>query len=146
MTRYLLDTNIISDAVKPAPSPRLAHWMQAQKDSDLFIAAMSIAEIWRGILLLPAGRRRSGLETWFVGSAGPPRLFAGRVLAFDEPAALAWARIMIDGKAQGFTLDVTDTIIAATAEANQCVVVTANEDDFRTVPCFNPMAGQLAQP
>ena len=141
MTRYLLDTNIISDAVKPVPSAKLANWMQAQKDSDLFISAMSIAEIWRGILLLAAGTKKAALETWFVGSAGPARLFAGRVLVFDEPAALAWGRIMVDGKSQGFTLDVADMIIAAIAEANQCVVVTANESDFRTVQSLNPMAG-----
>lgn len=61
-------------------------------------------------------------------------------MAFDERAALAWARIMVDGKAQGLTLDVSDMIIAATAQANQCIVVTANESDFRTVPFFNPMA------
>jgi len=140
LTRYLLDTNIISDAVKPAPSPKLAQWMQAQKDADLHIAALSIAEIWRGILLLPDARKRTGLETWFVGPDGPARLFAGRILAFDERAALAWARIMVDGNAQGLTLDVSDMIIAATAQANQCIVVTANEGDFRTVPSFNPMA------
>ena len=115
--------------------------MQAQKDADLCIAALSIAEIWRGILLLPDGRKRAALETWFVSSDGPPQLFAGRVLPFNEPAALAWARIMVDGKKQGFTLDVSDMIIAATAEAHHCTVVTANEDDFRTVPFFNPMAG-----
>jgi hypothetical protein len=141
LTRYLLDTNIISDAVKPAPSPKLAQWMRAQSDADLHIAALSIAEIWRGILLLPNGRKRTALETWFVGPDGPPHLFAGRILAFDEPAALAWARIMVDGKAQGFTLNVSDMIIAATAEANHCIVVTANESDFRTVPFFNPNAG-----
>jgi len=140
LTRYLLDTNILSDAVKPSPSPKLAHWMQAQKDADLHISALSIAEIWRGILLLPHGNKRTALETWFVGPDGPPQLFAGRILTFDERAALAWARIMVDGKAQGFTLDVSDMIIAATAEANHCIVVTANENDFRTVPFFNPMA------
>jgi hypothetical protein len=140
VTRYLLDTNIISDAVKPSPSPKLALWMQKQRASDLFVAAMSIAEIWRGILLLPESKKKTGLETWFAGADGPARLFGGRILPFDEAAALAWARIMVDGKRQGLVLDVTDMHIAAVAEVNQCIVVTANASDFPTLAYLNPMA------
>jgi toxin FitB len=140
LIRYLLDTNIIGDAVKPAPSSKLEIWMQAQNDADLHIAAMSLAEIWRGLLLLPSGRKRAGLETWFAGPDGPPKLFDGRILPFDDKAALIWGRLMADGKAQGLVLDVTDMHIAAVAEANECLIVTANEQDFLTVPYLNPMA------
>lgn len=138
MTRYLLDTNIISEAIKPEPSPALAEWMSNQSSADLFIASMSIAEIWRGILLLPSSKKRAALETWFAGPEGPPQLFSGRVLPFDSTAALIWGRLMVDGKSQGLSLDVTDMHIAAVAEANQCIVVTANESDFATVPFLNP--------
>ena len=65
MTRYLLDTNIISNVVKPVPSPGLMAWLAAQADSDLFIASLTIAEIWRGILEKPAGQKRAALEIWF---------------------------------------------------------------------------------
>lgn len=61
MTRYLLDTNIISNLVKPQPSPMLMSWMAARLDVELFISALTIGEIWRGILALPAGRRRRDL-------------------------------------------------------------------------------------
>jgi predicted nucleic acid-binding protein len=86
--RYLLDTNIISHVLKPRPSAALMAWMAEQTDQDLFIASLTLAEIRRGILEKPAGRRRDQLEAWFVGSEGPQALFAGRVLSFDEKAAL----------------------------------------------------------
>lgn len=137
--RYLLDTNIISNVTKPSPSPTLLTWMAEQDDDDLFIASLTVAEIRRGILEKPAGRRRNELEDWFVGPQGPQALFAGRVLPFDEAAALIWARFMADGKSSGRTRSALDTIIAAVAEANGCVVVTDNEKDFAGVEIINPL-------
>lgn len=139
MSRYLLDTNIISNATKPVPSESLLAWMAEQIDEDLFIASFTVAEIRRGILEKPAGRKRDALETWFAGPDGPPALFAGRVLPLDEKAAHAWARLMAEGKATGRPRSGLDTIIAATAEANACIVVTDNERDFGGVETFNPM-------
>ena len=139
MSRYLLDTNIISDATKPAPSEKLLAWMGEQADEDLFVSALTVAEIRRGILEKPAGRKRVELEAWFAGPDGPPALFAGRVLPFDEEAAHAWARLMAEGRAAGRPRSALDTIIAATAEANACVVVTDNERDFAGVETLNPM-------
>ncbi len=144
MSRYLLDTNIISNATKPVPSESLLAWMAKQVDEDLFIASFTVAEIRRGILEKPAGRKRDALETWFAGPDGPPALFAGRVLPLDEKAAHAWARLMAEGKAAGRPRSGLDTIIAATAEANACIVVTDNEKDFGGVETFNPMRGDGA--
>ena len=141
MSRYLLDTNIISDATKPVPSESLLAWMAEQVDADLFISALTIAEIRRGILEKPAGWKRNRLETWFAGSEGPPALFAGRILPFDEKAAETWARLMAEGRARGRSRSALDTIIAATAEANACIVVTDNEMDFAGVETLNPMRG-----
>jgi hypothetical protein len=138
--RYLLDTNIISNVTKPAPSETLLAWMAEQNDDDLFIASLTVAEIRRGVLEKPAGKRRDRLEAWFSGPEGPQALFAGRVLAFDEAAALIWGRQMADGRAQGRPRSALDTIIAAVAEANECVVVTDNEKDFAGVEVFNPMS------
>jgi predicted nucleic acid-binding protein len=141
VTRYLLDTNIISNVVKPEPSGSLLTWMGAQKDDNLFIASLTVAEIRRGILEKPKGKKRSSLETWFAGPEGPQALFAGRVLSFDEKAGLVWARLMADGKAKGRSRSALDTIIAAVAEANECVVVTDNERDFRDIDFINPIRG-----
>ena len=137
--RYLLDTNILSNVTKPTPSPSLVAWMGEQRDDDLFIASLTVAEIRRGILEKPAGKRRDELEDWFLGPEGPQALFMGRVLPFDEAAALIWARLMSDGKSAGRPRSALDTIIAAVAEANGCVVVTDNEKDFTDVEIINPL-------
>jgi hypothetical protein len=137
--RYLLDTNIISNITKPVPSETLLAWMAEQPDEDLYIASLTVAEIRRGILEKPAGKRRSELDSWFSGPEGPQALFAGRVLSFDERAGLVWARLMADGKAKGRPRSALDMIIAAVAEANDCVVVTDNEEDFTAIETLNPL-------
>ena len=139
MTRYLLDTNIISNVTKPEPSESLLAWMAERDDQDLFISSLTIGEIWRGVLQTPAGRKRNDLEAWFAGPEGPPALFAGRVLPFDQKAGVVWARLMAEGRAKGRPRSALDTIIAATAEANDCVVVTDNEKDFADVEIINPL-------
>ena len=141
MTRYLLDTNIISNLVRPRPTPSLQDWMAQQDDDRLFIASLTVAEIQRGILELPAGRRRDDLEHWFAGPEGPQALFAGRVLSFDESAALIWARLMAEGRLAGRPRSGLDMMIAAVAEANDCVVVTNNERHFAGMPFVNPVRG-----
>ena len=139
MTRYLLDTNIISNVTKPVPSPSLLAWMTEQPDENLFISSLTIAEIRRGMLEKPAGRKRDALQAWFAGPEGPPALFAGRVLPFDENAALVWASLMADRKTKGRSRNALDAIIAATARANDCVVVTDNGKDFVDVEIVNPL-------
>ena len=141
MSRYLLDTNIISNVTKPAPSTSLVAWIAEQADEDLFISSLTVAEIRRGVLEAPAGRKRDALDAWFAGPEGPSTLFAGRVLPFDEKAGHAWARLMAEGTARGRPRNALDTIIAATAEANDCIVVTDNERDFAGVECINPLRG-----
>jgi len=137
--RYLLDTNIISNIMKRQPSPALTAWMSERTDQDLFIASLTVAEIRRGILEKPAGKRRDQLDAWFVGPEGPQSLFAGRVLPFDEKAGLVWARLMAEGKSKGRPRSALDTIIAAVAEVNECAVVTDNEKDFVGIKIVNPL-------
>lgn len=139
MTRYLLDTNIISNVVKPQPSQSLLSWMADQRDENLFISSLTLAEIRRGILEKPHGTKRAALDAWFSGPEGPQALFAGRILPFDERAALLWAALMAQAKAAGRPPSALDTIVAAVAGANECVVVTHNEKDFVDLPVFNPM-------
>ncbi len=139
MTRYLLDTNVISNVVKPQPSESLLAWWAEQRDEDLFIASLTVAEIRRGILEKPRGKKRDALDIWFAGPEGPQALFAGRVLSFDDKAGLIWARLMADGKAAGRPRSGLDTIVAAVAGANDCVVVTDNEKDFAGIQFINPL-------
>jgi hypothetical protein len=139
VSRYLLDTNIISNATKPEPSETLAAWMEAQADEDLFISVLTVAEIQRGVVEKPVGKKRQALQVWFSGPEGPLTLFAGRVLTFDEKAGLIWARLMAEGTAKGRPRSALDMIIAAIAEANECVVVTDNEKEFAGLKIVNPL-------
>ncbi|QOZ10124.1 type II toxin-antitoxin system VapC family toxin [Bradyrhizobium sp. CCBAU 51765] len=139
MTRYLLDTNIISNVVKPRPSESLMSWMSMQRDEDLFIASLTVAEIRRGILEKQRGKKRDLLDVWFSGPEGPQALFAARILSFDDKAGLVWARLMAEGKTTGKPRNALDMIIAAVAAANDCVVVTDNEKDFAGITVFNPV-------
>jgi predicted nucleic acid-binding protein len=139
VTRYLIDTNAISNVTKPIPSEALVAWMAERADADLFISSLTLAEIWRGVLEKPTGKKRRDLESWFTGPEGPQALFAGRVLPFGERAALIWARLMAEGTATGRPRSALDMIIAAVAEANDCVVVTDNEKDFAGLKIVNPL-------
>jgi len=139
VSRHLLDTNIISNVTKPTPSKALLAWMAGQSDEDLFISSLTIAEIRRGILERPAGKKRTELERWFSGSEGPQALFAGRVLPFDEKAGLVWARLMAEGISKRRPRSPYDMIIAAVAEVNHCVLVTENEKDFCGLKVVNPL-------
>src|ERR1700688_3712675 len=111
--------------------------MAERADEDVFISSLTIAEVRRGVLEKPAGRKRRELESWFSGPEGPQALFAGRVLPFDETAALIWARLMAEGTATGRPRSALDMIIAAVAEANDCIVVTDNERHFAGVKVVN---------
>jgi len=143
VTRYLLDTNIISNVVKPQPSESLLTWMSTQRDEDLFIASLTVAEIRRGILEKPRGKKRDALDQWFTGPEGPQALFAGRILSFDDKAGLIWARLMAEGKTAGKPRSGLDMIIAAVASANECIVVTDNEKDFVGLKVVNLIRGAI---
>jgi predicted nucleic acid-binding protein len=143
VTRYLLDTNIVSNSTKPTPIEAVATWLKAPSEAEFFVSAFSIAEIERGVLERAAGRKRDELEAWFHGSLGPKAIFAGNILAFNERVASEWARIMAEGTKLGRPRSGLDMIIAATAAANGCTVVTLNDRDFRgAVATFNPMTGK----
>jgi predicted nucleic acid-binding protein len=139
LTRHLLDTNVISNITKPEPSQSLLEWMGVQSDGDLFISSLTVAEIRRGILGKPRGKKRDRLEAWFAGPEGPQSLFKGRILSFDEKAALVWARLMSEGRAVGKPISDLDMIVAAVAEVNDCVVVTDNEKHFPGIEVLNPL-------
>ncbi len=141
MSRFLLDTNILSNVTKPAPSIGLMEWMAEQTEEDLFISSWTNAEIWCGILRKPAGNKRRELERWFSGPEGPQALFAGRVLPFDERAGLIWGRLMAAGVKAGRPRSALDMIVAAIAEANDCLIVTDNDAHFKGLTFFNPIRG-----
>lgn len=139
MSRHLLDTNILSNPTKPLPSSSLLAWLAEQEEEDLYISSMTVAEIWRGVREKPAGKKRAELEHWFFGATGPQLAFAGRILPFDEKAALVWGRLMAEGSSVGRPRSGLDMILAAIAEANNCILVTDNEKHFAGVKFINPI-------
>lgn len=140
MTKYLLDTNIISELVKPAPAPRVLLWLEQCPDADLYLSTLTVGEIRQGILRLSDGARRRRLEAWFTGPTGPAQLFAERILPFGIAEALCWAELRAIGYRDGRPRDALDTIIAATAKVHGCVVVTLNGRDFPDVEVLDPNA------
>lgn len=113
--------------------------MSQQADENLYISSLTLAEIRRGILEKAPGKKRRALERWFSGPEGPRALFADRILPFDDNAALVWARLMAEGTAKGRPRSALDMIIASVAEANECIVVTDNEQHFEGLRYINPL-------
>ena len=92
---------------------------------------------------MPTGRKRDDLEAWFLGGQGPLTYFAGRMLSFDENAALIWAQLMADGRTMGRQRDPMDMLIASVAVANECVIATHNEADFWGLDIINPLRAEI---
>lgn len=139
MTRYLLDTSVIGDITRSSPPPALLDWVAAQADEDLYIASLSVLEIWRAVLATSADAKGMQLRQWLTGADGPEALFAGRILPFDDRAGRIWARLMLQGLAEGQRRSGLDMMVAAIAEAHDCVVVTSNETAFAGLPTVNPL-------
>lgn len=134
--KFLVDADVLSEPTKPAPNQRAVDWLR-QHERDLAISSIVLGELEFGILLLPAGRRRTRLQQWFV--QGVQKL---RTLDFDTQAAAEWARLLARLRKKGHAMPVKDSLIAATALAQGLTVATRNTSDFRNsgVPLFDPFA------
>lgn len=139
--RFLLDTNVLSEAVRPEPDSGLVAWLEGQSALDLCISVLTLGEIRKGVLLLPDGQRRERLQQWLREEL--TRQFTDRVLPVDQGVALAWGRFAAEGRASGRRLPVTDGLLLATAARHQLAFVTRNERDCadRGVPVVNPWSG-----
>jgi predicted nucleic acid-binding protein len=125
----VLDTNVLSEAIRPVPSRRVLNWLAAQQPSGLFTTAISEAELFYGLALLPAGKRRASLEEAVRRMLEED--FAQRVLPFDRAAASAFAVIASGRRKKGRPISEFDAQIAAVARINGAAVATRNADDFR---------------
>jgi predicted nucleic acid-binding protein len=125
----LVDTNVVSEPLRPRGNPRVPDWLDRQIPRTLYISTISVAEILFGVRSLPAGKRRAALATAIEREV--QRLFAGRVVPFDLAAARAYAALMSDARAKGATISILDGQIAAIAAANGFDVATRDEAPFR---------------
>ena len=128
---FLLDTNVLCEPAKMAPNAGVLSWFGAADEDGLFLSTVSLAELCRGVLRLPAGGRRQRLERW-VNDEVVER-FHGRILPVDSAVAKIWGRIMADADAAGQPIGALDGFIAATATHHQLTLVTRNTRDFAAV-------------
>jgi predicted nucleic acid-binding protein len=125
---FLLDTNAVSEWVKPRPNPGLIAWMESSDEDRIFISVISLAELRDGVERMTAGRRRSRLEQWLLHEL--PLRFESRILPVDTQVAEAWGRTVSRSEAAGRPIGAMDAFLAATAETHRLTLVTRNVSDF----------------
>lgn len=124
----LIDTNIVSEMMKPIPDVEVAAWLDRQDAMHLFISTITIGEISYGLNVLASGKRKTSLEKSFYNVIR--QAFEYRILTFDEVAAHLYGVIMSQRKQQGKPMSIADGQIAAIARAHNCAVATRNIVDF----------------
>lgn len=134
----ILDTNIISEMMKPVPNAIVFEWANQQMIADLYVSSITIAEISYGLNALPQGSRRRNLEIAFTKTLQEG--FSGRILAFEELAAYQYGIIMSTRKKMGQPLGIPDGQIAAIAKVHNASVATRNISDFQEcgISLINP--------
>jgi len=122
--KYLVDANVLCEATKPSPNPRVLTWLD-RHEADLVVNPVILGEIRFGILLLPTGQKRRRLEKWFQeGLAGLP------CLPWDLPTGFRWAELLAQLRRTGRSMPVKDSLIAATALVHRLHVASRNRGDF----------------
>ena len=124
----IVDTNVVAEVMRTSPAPAVVGWFNAQDSASLFLTAITLGEIRYGLRIMPKGQRRQTIEQGFdqiIGTA-----FAGRILAFDENAAVHYGEVMGRRKELGRPLSVPDGQIAALARLHRFAVATRNVRDF----------------
>ncbi len=136
----ILDTNVVSEPLKPSPDQGVVNWLNAQAPATLFLTAINMAELMSGVQAMPQGKRRDALN--HAVSSQISALFERRILSFDAKAAEAFAICYANAQAQGKPIAFADCAIAAIAKANGFIVATRNVRDFQAtgVDIINPWA------
>ena len=137
MALYLVDANVLSEATKPDPDERVVEWLRSNQP-EIAVDPIILGEVRFGILLLPPGRRRSGLERWF--EEGVRRL---QCVPWEASTGLRWAELLAALRASGKAMPIKDSLIAATALAHDLAIATLNRQDFDAagVTLVDPAAG-----
>jgi toxin FitB len=138
MSGFLLDTNVLSELIKPKPDARVVQWIEGTDESILFLSVLTLGEIRNGIARLRSGSRRGRLETWLqVDLRGR---FQDRILPINEAIADRWGAISAMSAAKGKPLPVIDGLLAATALQHDLMLVTRNGSDVAAtgVAILNP--------
>lgn len=139
--RFLLDTNVISELVKPRPNEAVAAWIRARSALDLALSVLTLGELEHGIQRLAGGARRRDLSHW--ARVELPTYFDQRIVAVDARVAQAWGRLTAAGRRTGRPLPVVDGLLLATAAVHDLTLVTRNLNDCagRGIPLHDPWTG-----
>lgn len=121
---YLVDANVLSEPTKPGPDPNVVDWLR-RHEAEIAVDPIVLGELRFGILLLPGGKRRQRLESWF--DEGVRNIHC---LAWDSVAGIRWAQLLADLRSRGDSMPVKDSMIAATALAHSLKIATRNQADF----------------
>jgi predicted nucleic acid-binding protein len=124
----ILDTNVLSELLRPAPARQVERWLSAQDGAKVYFTTIGEAELRHGVAILPAGKRRTALVTAIEGLLEED--FRDRILPFDRAAARAYATIAAARRATGRPIGQFDCQIAAIARARDAAVATRNTDDY----------------
>ena len=136
---FLLDTNAVSEWVKPRPNPGVIRWMESADEDRVFLSVISLAELRYGVERMAAGARRSRLEQWLRHEL--PLRFEGRILPVDNDVAEAWGKTVSRSEALGRPMGAMDAFLAATAEIHSLTLITRNVSDFPVLKAvLNPWA------
>ncbi len=128
---FLLDTNVVSEWVKPRPDPGVVEWLAIADEDRLFLSVITLAELRYGVERLAPGRKRSHLQQWLEMEL--TERFHGRIVAVDEVVAGSWGKLLAKAEAIGQTVGILDGFLAATALVHEMTIVTRNVEDFSTV-------------
>jgi len=136
--RYLLDTCVISELVKPVPNDKVITWLSSIDESKLYISVLTFGEIEKGIEKLADGSKKKKLKLWLEDDL--KQRFEGRLIPIDLKVALKWGQVQAISEQAGKALPAIDGLIAVSAIANNCIVVTRNTTDMEqsSVELFNP--------
>lgn len=125
---FLLDTNAVSEWVKPRPNRGLISWMDSSDEDRIFLSVVSLAELRHGIDRMARSKRQQRLDQWL--RIDLPARFEGRILQVDADVADRWGKIVASGELAGRPPSIMDAFLAATAEVRELTLVTRNVADF----------------
>lgn len=125
---FLLDTNVVSEWVKPRPDSGVVGWLETVDEDRVFLSVITLAELRHGVDHMATGDRRRRLDEWLRDAL--PLRFEGRLLSIDEAVADAWGCVMAEREAIGRRMEPMDAFIAATAKVHDLAIVTRNTSDF----------------
>jgi len=140
--KYLLDTCVISELIKPEPHSGVFDWLNSQNEEDIYLSVLTIGEIQKGITKLTDSPKKKILQKWMDSDL--QQRFDDRIINISNEIALCWGKIQGEAEQKGRKMSVIDSLIAATGIVYDCVIVTRNVADIETSGCrlFNPWEGK----